>query len=361
MQNPASPPKIMHTCPTCKRPVEPGYKFCEACGTHISELSTCSKCGTQFISRDKFCDLCGAPLIHAEVPEGTEEEDTGTDEEQAPERDEEKIPEQETDEVPEDNEEEDTGTDEEQVPEDNEEDSEPVEEESPHPATRDNKEPLTDALLKKYGAEYSDEETVRSHSKQKPEPVDDALFFTHKKPGTPVKKHSGTTKIISGVVVLVALTAVICFFGLPMLDGNGGSGVLDNLPTLVLTPTPAPTSVVIIQPAPTVTTTPVSSALIPLPTHLVPSDQKLFFQVWKNPDTLKISVIFTGSAGVGGIESADIKVTHPNGAVSTGIIQPLKGQSEITLAGSKEADRVEIIAKMYSGDTYRVYDKLVSP
>jgi len=376
MQNPASPPKPMHTCPTCKKPVEPGYTFCEACGTHITELSTCSKCGTQFISQNKFCDLCGAPLIHGKVPEGNEENNIRTVEEQAPEHDEGKIPEPVTDEEPEDDEEADTGTDEElvpkdneeeipeqeldKVPEDNEEDRVSIYEKTPHHASGKNKEPYTDALLKEYGAEYSDEETVGSQHNQKSEPVDDALFFSHKKQGIPAKKRAGTIRIIGGVVILVALIAAIYFFGLPMLNGDGGSGILGNPPILEITPTPVPSSVVVIQPVPIETTPPVSLALVPLPTQLVPSDQKFYFQVRKNPVTLKISVIFTGSAGVDGIESADVKITHPDGAVSTGIIQPLKGQSEITLAGSKEADRVIIIARMYSGETYRVYDDLVS-
>jgi hypothetical protein len=344
MQNPASPPKLMHTCPTCKRPVEPGYKFCEACGTHITELSTCSKCGTQFISTEKFCDLCGAPLIHGEVPEDNKGEDTGTVEEQAPELDEEEIPDKDSDEVPEDDEEEDTGTVEEQAPELDEE-------EIP--------EPYTDELLEQFGAEYSDEETVGSPRKPKPEPIDDALFFSHKMPGTPAKQRAGITWIIGGGVVLVALIAAVYFIGLPMLNGNGGFNVLGNPPAVEITPTPAPTSVVTIRPALTRTIAPVSRALFPLPTQLIPSDQKFYFQVWKNPVTLKISVIFTGSAGEDSIQSADIKVTQPDGAVSTGIIQPLKGIAEITLAGSEDADRVEIIAKMSSGGTYRVYDDLV--
>jgi hypothetical protein len=108
-----------------------------------------------------------------------------------------------------------------------------------------------------------------------------------------------------------------------------------------------------------VTPTPASRALVPLPTQLIPTDQKFYFQVQKNPITSKISVIFTGSAGEGSISSADIKVTHTDGSVSTGIILPLKGVTEITLDGSKETDRVEIIAKMSSGETYRVYDDLV--
>jgi hypothetical protein len=38
---------------------------------------------------------------------------------------------------------------------------------------------------------------------------------------------------------------------------------------------------------------------------------------------------------------------------------PLKGITEITLDGSKETDRVVIIAEMNSGETYRVYDRLI--
>ena len=102
-----------------------------------------------------------------------------------------------------------------------------------------------------------------------------------------------------------------------------------------------------------------SRALVPLPTQFIPSNQKIYFQVQKNPVTSKISVIFAGSAGEGSIKSADIKVTHPDGSVATGIILPLKGITEITVDGSRETDRVEIIAQMSSGGTYRVYDELV--
>ena len=115
-----------------------------------------------------------------------------------------------------------------------------------------------------------------------------------------------------------------------------------------------------VQPAPTKTPTPASRALTPLPTEEIPSGRNFAFQVEKNPVTSKISVIFTGNAGEGSIRSADIRVTHPDGSVSTGIIQPLKGVNEMTLYGSQQADRVEIIALMYSGERYRVYDQLVS-
>ncbi len=372
MQNPDSPPKFRRTCPTCNRPVEPGYKFCESCGTPIPELSTCSKCGTQFIAQEKYCDLCGAPLILGEIqephgsPEYPEEEDTGPVEEQVPERYTKEIPEPDTDELP----------------DDNEEIIVPDEDETPHHMNGEITEPDTDALLEQFGSEYADDETLESSHTPKPrspikpgakkpstvpapregvssETVDDALFFSHKKPGAPSRVRANNTLFIGGGIVLIALIAAIYFIGLPMFTESGGFSALGNSSAAKITPIPEPAVVGIVPQAPVETPTPVPRALVTQPTQLVPSAQKFYFQVQKNPVTTRISVIFTGSAGEGTIKSADIKVTHPDGSVSTGIIQPLKGVNDITLAGSKETDRVEIIAQMYSGETYRVYDKLV--
>jgi hypothetical protein len=46
--------------------------------------------------------------------------------------------------------------------------------------------------------------------------------------------------------------------------------------------------------------------------------------------------------------------------VDTAAIQPDKAVSEVVLNGSKTTDRVEIIAKMYNGQTYRVIDKVLT-
>jgi len=372
MQNPASPPAFRRTCPSCNRPVEPGYKFCESCGTPIPELSTCSKCGTQFIAPEKYCDLCGAPLIRGDVqgphdsPEYAEEGESGPVEDQVPEQYTEEIPEQDTDELP----------------DDNEEIIVPDEDETPHPVNGEIPEPDTDELLEQFGAEYADDETLesfhnpKSRSPIKPgakkpfmvpaprgevssETIDDALFFSPKKPGAPAKPQVNRTTIIGGSVVLIVLIAAVYFIGLPILTGSGALSVPDNPSAAVHTPLPDPAGVGIAPQAPTETPTMIPRALVTQPTQMVPSGQTFYFLVQKNPVTTRISVIFTGSAGEGSIKSADIKVTHPDGSVSTGIIQPLKGVNDIMLAGSKETDRVEIIAQMYSGETYRVYDKLV--
>jgi hypothetical protein len=369
MQDPVSPRKVKHTCPTCSRPVEPGYKFCKTCGTRIPELSTCSKCGTQFIAPVKYCDLCGAPVIPGEVPEPddspeySEEENTGPVEDQTYEQDEVEIPEPEPDELPEDN---------------DEENIVPAEDETPHHYKKEIQEPDTDELLEQYGKEYGEDETLESYHKPQPpspikreakkpvtvpappkrvssETVDDALFLSPVKLEVPAKSRVNKTRIIGGCIVLIAIIAAVYFIGLPMLTERGGFITHSNPPAPEITLTLYRT----IPPALTTTLPPASRALVPLPTQLIPSGQKIYFQVRKNPVTSKISVIFAGSAGEGSIKSADIKVTHPDGSVATGIILPLKGVTEITLEGSKETDRVEIIAQMSSGGTYRVYDELI--
>jgi hypothetical protein len=368
MQNPASPPKFKRTCPACNRPVEPGYKFCETCGTQIPDLSTCSKCGTQFIAPVKYCDLCGAPVIpgkvpEPDVPEYSEEENTGQVENQTSELDEEEIPGPDTDELTEDNEEENIVT---------------AEDETPPHDKEEIREPDTVELLELYGKEYGEDETLESYHKPRPpspqkheakkpgmipaspergssETVDDALFLSPGKPGAPAKPRVNWTGIIGGCIVLAVIIAVVYFIGLPVITGNRVLSAPGN-PTGAET---GPTITGTITPSLTGTPVPGSRALVPQPTQLPPPGQKLYFQVQKNPVTSRISVIFAGSAGVGSISSADIKVTHPDGSVATGIILPLKGVNELTLEGSKETDRVEIIAKMSSGETYRVYDELV--
>jgi hypothetical protein len=370
MQNPASPPMFRRTCPTCNRPVGPGYKFCKTCGTRIPELSTCSKCGTQFIAPVKYCDLCGAPVFlevpgPSDSPEYSGEEDTGQAEDQASERYEEEIPESDTDELPED-------TDEETIV--------PAEDETPHHTQEEIQEPDTDELLEQYGKEYGEDETLESyptpksrspakHETEKPvtvrapqrrgssETVDDALFLSPGKHEAPVKPRASKTRIIVGCMVLTAIIAAVYFIGLPMLTESGFFSALSNPPAVEITPLPTPVGT--IPPALTTTPLPASRALVPLPTQLIPAGKNLYFQVQKNPVTSRISVTFAGSAGEGSLSSADIKVTHPDGSVATGIILPLKGVTELTLEGSKETDRVEIIARMSSGETYRVYDELV--
>jgi hypothetical protein len=48
------------SCPSCRRPVRAGSKFCDACGATLP--STCTKCGRPLRPQAKFCDGCGAAI-----------------------------------------------------------------------------------------------------------------------------------------------------------------------------------------------------------------------------------------------------------------------------------------------------------
>jgi len=366
MRNPASPPVSRRTCPACGRPAEPGNKFCATCGTWIPVLLTCSKCGTQFIHPYEHCDLCGAPLIPQEEPEPgdsaeySEEEITGPLEDQESEQDEVEIPESDTDELP-------IHHDEETIVQ-----AEQVQ----HHDTGEIPEPDTDELLEKFGKEYAEDETLESYHTPKPpsppaqtvkkpikvpppsvqgstEVFDDALFLSSKRQESPPNHRVKLTWIIVGCMVLAAVVAAVYFIGLPMFAARGGFDIHITPPVTVSTGTGT------ITPTLTVTVTPSSNALVPRPTQLIPTGQKFHFLVQKNPVTFKVSVTFLGSADSDGIQSADIRVSHPDGSFATGIIQPLKGVAEVALTGSNQTDRVEILAHMSDGMTYRVYDQLV--
>ena len=414
MQDPAPPEKNPFTCPACSSPVKPGDKFCEVCGAKIPALFTCTKCGTQFVHFKEQCELCGGALVLGDgsaqgipaqekktvvgkrpVPEPSSDEaeeesvyespeEAGDSEvitvkkkvshryaEQEEER--EQVEETEPDEEPQAEEEPDDEYEDTPV-----EETRPAQKKAPKRSSQEIVEPDTDELLELYGKEYDPDETLESHRKspgisQKrretkrpaatpPSPakvsgakVDDALLLSPDRPQErkAQKPRAGRSGILVAGLAAVVIVAAVIFIALPSLTSGDDAGsqssvtVIEDTPALTRTPTATPTPSR-------------AGVLVPQPTQTIPSGQKLYFQVQKSPITTKIVVTFAGSAGHGSIKSADVKVTHPDGSVATGMLLPLKGITEIILDGSKETDRVEIIALMSDGTMYRVYDELVS-
>jgi RNA polymerase subunit RPABC4/transcription elongation factor Spt4 len=56
-QGPGQPPA---TCPSCGKPVGPGYAFCPYCGKDLKK--TCPSCGRPVEEGWKVCPVCGADL-----------------------------------------------------------------------------------------------------------------------------------------------------------------------------------------------------------------------------------------------------------------------------------------------------------
>ena len=300
MEKTPSPP-FLRTCPACNSRIEPDHEFCEICGAKMPELPACSNCGARFIAPVKFCELCGTPVNPRGAPAA-------------------------------------------------------VQEKRPEPAIEPGLPSPVQPAVKR------EAEVPVPSAPEQPGTDDDVLFFP---PGEKVtaKPPANKARVIGGIIILVVILAAIGFIALPFLTGNGGPGLFNRPAAVQITPLPDPPAVARTTP-PALTRTPVpttttSGAFVPQPTQLLPAGQKVYFQVQKDQVTAKISVIFAGSTVANSVSSADVKVTQPGGAIATGIILPLKGVNELTLSGSRETDRVEIIAKMTSGQTYRVYDQLV--
>lgn len=322
MEDPSLPPGILRTCTSCGSPIGTGQKFCEICGTKAEALPVCRKCGALFIAPVKFCELCGTPVAPEGSGQGIADEPTATVTE--PHRwDEPGTPEPEPRVVPE---------------------PEPVE---PGP--------------EETGAVHTPLTTNSS-----PRPSDNALFLPDEElpagTGKPPSKSTFQNKalIAGGIVVVLIVIAALFFIGLPLLQGSGIASA-GAAPSPVNAPLPEETTLPATMP--TMTPTPVPTIrvdpLLTQPTEVMPKNQEVYFRVEKDQVTAKISVLYQNGPGVNVFKSAEVRVTHPDGSVDTETLVPSKSM-EVFLDGSKGNDRIEVIATMYTGLSYRIKDEILT-
>ncbi len=330
MEESSQPAAIPRTCTSCGSPVEPGHKFCEICGAKVDELPVCRKCGALFIAPVKFCELCGTAVI----PDGSVKVH---DEGPAPEL----PPLHEPDMMVPD------GADEQEIPE-----PEPLpipEQELPGPEPEEPV-PIRIPLPAKSSTPLSGNALFLQDEEKSPGPED------------PSRKNKSPNKVFvaGGIVLLLVVIAGILFIGLPVLQGN--TALNGTNPSLATGDTPLPEQTTLPATMPTMMPTPVlttpADPFLPLPTQLIPKNQEVYFDVQKDGVTGEITVLFQNGPGVNTFKSADVKVTHPDGSVVTGTLIPSKS-TEIFLDGSKGNDRIEVIANMYTGQSYRVRDEML--
>jgi hypothetical protein len=346
MENPSPSSRKARICPSCRSPVEPGYKFCQVCGRKMDELPACKNCGAQFIAPVKFCEMCGTPVTRAEIfprvdaglpaPEPLVPEEPEEIEPDIPEP-EPHLPQEQEQVEPDIPEHEVMGPDiiGMNVPE--EDIMEPV------PASRDMRRSSAPA-------EYT------------------SLAGPDAAPAKKTVKFPLNMARIAGlIVILLIIIAGAYFVGLPMLKGGkavspapavpGPQGaeppVATPMAEPIITPPAAPPAT-----PPTLTMPTPDNSLKPQPTQQMPRNQEVYFNVDKDGYTKKITILFQRGGGENLIGSADVTVIHPDGSVLTGTLNPSHGITEITLDGSKGTDRVVVIANMYSGQSYRINDEL---
>ncbi|NLD57358.1 MAG: zinc ribbon domain-containing protein [Methanomicrobiales archaeon] len=312
MEDEAPRPVFLRTCPSCGSLVEAEHQFCELCGTEMEELPVCRKCGARFLAPVKFCEICGTPAIPKEKPQVivrkavSLEPDAGT----------EIVPDNET-----------------------------RTEQEPDPVGKtiySNRDPL---------AHFDDPEL----------PEDVPMDAEPASAQARVKPPRNMSVVIGAIVLLLIICAGVFFVILPLIDGSG------TVSPQILAPPPTGTQVPVPSTLPTVVPTsvpatipPTPNYLLPKPTESMPDSQSVIFQVQKDPITAMITVIFAGGPGANTISGGDVTVTSDDGTVQTGTIRPSEGETELVLKGTKGKDRIEVVARMYSGRTYRVIDEIMS-
>jgi hypothetical protein len=169
--------------------------------------------------------------------------------------------------------------------------------------------------------------------------------------------------IIGGIVGVVVLLVIILVVVMPIFT-HPGDTTLGSI-TPVVTGTPVKTTTTAIPTAtPRVTTIPTSkitqttNPLVPGPTQTLPANQVLMFQTDKDSVSGAVTVTVTGpSRNV--VSDIEVLLTRSDGKQQTGHIIPGQKVDEITLPGTRGTDRVEVTVRFYSGDTYKVIDKLL--
>jgi hypothetical protein len=185
-------------------------------------------------------------------------------------------------------------------------------------------------------------------------------------PGTPgapafTKASLKTALVIGGIVLLLVVIAGGSYLVLPIL-AKSTAGPGDAAPEApLLTPAPSPEVVNFpVEPAKaTPAPEPTADPLVPLPTRQFPKNQEVFFHVQKDRVTHEITVLYQRGPGENILRVAEVKVTYPDGSTRAGTITPSRGETELVLPGSRQTDRVEVIAVMHTGEDYRVNDVLL--
>ena len=335
------------TCQKCGSPVTPGMKFCESCGAKIEALPSCLTCGAALAPDVKFCESCGAPVAPIAAPTPPVVAPVvAPPVSKAP----------ETPPVPE-------------VKQPVEPSAKVEEKTAPAPAPKEKPvvpEPSAKVEEKTAPAPVPKEKTVVPEPSAKveekpvpaPAPVKEIQKTLKKvedapKETGPKKPMSPTTMIIAGVIILALLGAVVFFVVMPMLSAPGTPSQNQQPPA-----TSAPGSS---EGAPAATGATSQSVTVPLtagPTDVPPNNRALIIDVERDAISQIITVTFQGGEGQYGVRELVVTLTRSDGTVETKSFKPDNRGVFITLKGTEKADRVEVTANFYNGETYKIVDKV---
>ncbi|MDD5142987.1 zinc ribbon domain-containing protein [Methanoregula sp.] len=171
--------------------------------------------------------------------------------------------------------------------------------------------------------------------------------------------------IAAFIVIAIALVAL-----LPLLTGPGPSGTeetgmqatpvatVTTVVTTAPTPSPEPVETETAAPAPAVPA-PTAATETPEQVDVLPPQYTLHFEVFKDVVTGDVTVSVAGpSRNV--VKDIEVTVFHPDGTTDSDHLLPSQGMTEVTVTGTRSAERVVTTVLFYSGEQYKLIDRIVS-
>ncbi|OPY36842.1 MAG: Double zinc ribbon [Methanoregula sp. PtaU1.Bin051] len=96
------------------------------------------------------------------------------------------------------------------------------------------------------------------------------------------------------------------------------------------------------------------------PTQTLPAGTELNIQIDKNAIDGMVTVTLAGGQGKHVVKDIEVRLTCSDGHVKIGHISPGETLFEVSLSGTKGTDRIEVFVTQYSGQHYRVIDRLIA-
>ena len=155
----------------------------------------------------------------------------------------------------------------------------------------------------------------------------------------------------------------------PLLTGPGSSGT--KVPLVQATPVATATTVVTTAPTPEPVETETAAPALAVPVaspaatetpeqvDILPPQYTLHFEEFKDVVTGDVTVTVTGpSRNV--VKDIEVTVFHPDGTTDSDHLLPSQGMTEVTVTGTRSAERVVVTVLFYSGEQYTLIDRIVS-
>lgn len=163
-----------------------------------------------------------------------------------------------------------------------------------------------------------------------------------------------------GGAILIAAALLLILAG---IFAFSGSGYLTPATTLaVITPSgTVPVTVAETQGAPRLTGKAVTAeniSLVPGAVDQVPQNLRIFLEITRDPRSHVVSVAFRGGEGQLGVQEIVVRLTRSDGTILTGSFRPVQSGSSVELQGTEKVDRVEVTARYFSGDEYKIADQI---